>query len=90
MPGLLLEALGDGWAAFSPLAGSSHVLNDSGAAILEVLADTGPSPAAAVSAAIAVDVGLPPDAIQAALAPLWDELILAGLVREVPAEPGVG
>lgn len=87
MPGVLVQALGEGWAAYSPLAGSSHVLNDSGAAVLDVLAERGPSPAGAVAAVIAGDVGLPTDEIEAALEPLWGELILAGLVREVPADP---
>jgi PqqD family protein of HPr-rel-A system len=85
VPGVLLRALGAEWAVYSPLAGSSHVLNDTGAAVLEVLAEQGPSPAEQVAAVIARDVELPVQQILDSLQPLWGELVTAGLVRAYPS-----
>jgi len=84
VPGVAIEALADAWAAYSPLAGGSHVLNDSGAAVLDILAEHGPSSTVQVAQWVSLEVGLPIDEIQQALAPLWSELLAAGLVREVP------
>lgn len=85
---MLLEPLGDAWAAFSPLSGTTHVLNDSGAAVLEVLAELGPVPPAQVAAVIAAQVELPVPQIASALDATWRDLIDAGLVRLAPDHPG--
>lgn len=85
VPGVRVEPLGEGWVAYSPLAGSTHVLNDSGAAVLELLDEQGVSSSDQVAAHIAVEVGLPPAEIGASIQPLWVELIAAGLVREIRA-----
>ena len=81
VPEVLLEAVGDGWAAYSPVAGSTHLLNDSGAAVLDILADNGDMDAYQVASVMAQDLGLPPEDIHQTLQPLWAELERAGLVR---------
>jgi len=84
VPCVAIEALADSWAAYSPLAGGSHVLNDSGAAVLDILSEHGPSSTVQVAQWVSLEVGLPIDEIQQALAPLWRELLAAGLIREAP------
>lgn len=84
VPGLLVEELGTAWAVFSPVSGASHVLNDSSAAILEVLTSV-PTPlsAQALAEALSQDTGQPPAQIGQALESHWDELLAGGLIREV-------
>lgn len=81
--GLLLEAVGDDWVAFSPLSGDTMVLNDQSAAVLEVLLD-GAGDSDAVCTALATDTGLSvnelADRIQEHLAQLVD----CGLVVTLP------
>lgn len=83
--GYLIEGLGDCWAAFSPISGASHLLNDSSAAILDVLRERGQASAAEVASVIASDVEQPSAEIEQILAPHWDELLRAGLIRTCPA-----
>jgi hypothetical protein len=76
--------LGDVWAAFSPICGASHLLNDSSAAILDVLQERGQACAGEVASVIAGDVERPQAEIEQILAPHWDELLRAGLIRAYP------
>jgi PqqD family protein of HPr-rel-A system len=39
VPDIRLEPLGAQWVAFSPASGETHLLNDSAAALLEILAE---------------------------------------------------
>jgi PqqD family protein of HPr-rel-A system len=78
--GLELAPLGDVWAAFSPISGETALLNDESAAILECLRD-GPADLDAVSAALALDCGLPAEQLAAMLETHWPSLIGSGLLR---------
>jgi hypothetical protein len=85
VPGVRLEALGDAWVAFSPLSGETSWINDTAAAILEVMADHAGEavPASAVAAALAADTGENHTTVTAALAPGWQALRLAALILPV-------
>lgn len=80
---MLIEDLGDSWAAFSPASGGSHLLNDSSAAIIEVLSSARTMSEAAICAALALETDQTPADIEPAVRAHWDELIRAGLIREV-------
>lgn len=81
-PGVLLEPLDEGWAAFSSLSGESHLLNDESAAIVEGLDLVQPLSASAVCKSLAQDCGLPPAEVEQAIGTAWEQLIEAGLIRE--------
>lgn len=85
-PGLLLSGVGDHWAAYSPLSGESVVLNNEGAAILEVVAKA-PNDIVGVSAILSHDVDLAVEHLTALIHPLWQQLIEAGLLEEVSDRP---
>lgn len=80
-PGVLLQELGSAWAAYSAIAGSSHLLNNSGAAVLDVLAESGPSSGDEVAVVLSEEVGVPLEEVMASLAEVWAQLEQAGLVR---------
>jgi PqqD family protein of HPr-rel-A system len=79
---ILLEPAGTVWVAFSPASGETALLNDEGAAILEVLSD-GPADALMVAGALADDIGLPAQQLALLVESHWPKLIDAGLVRVV-------
>lgn len=81
-PGLLVDELGDGWVAYSPLSGISHLLNDSSAAILEILGDSLPMTASEVCRVLADDVERPCEEIERAVHGHWSDLVGGGLIRE--------
>jgi PqqD family protein of HPr-rel-A system len=78
--GVQVEPLGETWAAFSRVSGDTLQLNTEAAAILELLA-SGPMDAAAVCDALAGDTQADPAEVREAVRHVWDQLILAGLVR---------
>jgi PqqD family protein of HPr-rel-A system len=80
VPGLCVESVGSGWAAFSPVSGETLLLNDEAAAVLEVLSD-GPATRGTVCAALASDSGTPAAEIEERLAESWEQFVRAGLVR---------
>ena len=82
MPGVRVEAIGDVWAAFSPVSGETILLNDTSAAILEVLAE-GAQDLAFVAEVLARQVALPRAEVSALLREHWPKLLQAGLVRPV-------
>ena len=83
VPGVLIEPLGDHWAVFSPASGESHLVNDTSAALLEILRSNPVMRSAQACAALAADVGL----LVADVEPLVNEalrtFVTAGLVRVV-------
>ncbi len=81
-PGVRLAPLGEGWVAFSALSGETHVLNDEGVAILELLDAPSPQSSADIAARLADEVGMPASELEGTLAGAWEPLIDAGLVRE--------
>jgi PqqD family protein of HPr-rel-A system len=84
VPGLRVEAIGDVWAAFSPTSGETLLLNDSSAAILEILA-SGPMEPDAVARVLAADAAVDDTDARQLLRDHWPKLVDAGLVREVAA-----
>jgi PqqD family protein of HPr-rel-A system len=78
--GILLEPLGEIWAAYSPASGETTLLNNESAALLEVLS-AGPVDEAAVCAALAEDCDLPAAELAVMVGCHWSRLIEAGLVR---------
>lgn len=81
VPGVLLEDLGPAWAAFSPLSGETHLLNDEAALLLECLALVGPAEAHLVAREMATDTDQPCAEVERSLHGVWDQLIEAGMVR---------
>jgi PqqD family protein of HPr-rel-A system len=86
-PGVRVEPVGDGWAAFSALSGETLLLNDEAAAILEVLSAHEALDAQAVCAALARDSGLAPQEIDARIRDTWALLASTGLVVDLPLPP---
>jgi PqqD family protein of HPr-rel-A system len=88
VPGVRVEQIGGGWAAFSPLSGDTLLLNDSSAAVLEYL-EAGPADDTSVAAALAGDADVPGETMSQALRSGWEDLVSAGLVRRsaVPVFP---
>lgn len=78
--GVGLASLGDRWAAHSALSGTSHLLTDESAAIVLAVPSDAPLSTAAVCATLASEWNEPAAAIEALLAPMWDQLVTAGLV----------
>ena len=80
-PGNIVKPLGEVWAAFSTLSGETLLLNDEGAAILEVLGSQTMGEAD-ICAALAADSGSTATDVAAVLGETWVRLIEAGLIRE--------
>ena len=79
--GILVEAVGHLWAAFSAATGETVMLNDESAAILEILA-AGAADSSTICAELAQDSGLPAHEIETLLETCWPTLIDTGLVRQ--------
>jgi PqqD family protein of HPr-rel-A system len=79
-PGVRVEPVGDGWAAFSPLSGETLLLNDEAAAILEVLDSNGATAVGEVCRLLAADTGVAIDVVTQRLEEAWTQLASVGLV----------
>jgi len=79
-PGVRVEAVGEGWYAYSPASGETLRLNVEMAAVLELL-DVGDE--AAIAGVLAADTGLPVASIAASLTGIWDQLRDAGLIQRI-------
>ena len=79
-PGVLIEPVGDMWAAFCPASGETVVLNDECAAILEIL-EPGPSDTSTIVNTLAADSALPAESIATLLETAWKHLSETGLIR---------
>ena len=83
VPGVLIEPLGAQWAVFSPASGETHLLNDTSAAVLEILKSNPAIRSEQACALLAADV----DLLVADVEPLVNEalrtFVTAGLVRGV-------
>lgn len=80
LSGVIVEALGAGWVAFSPSSGETALLNNECAAILEVL-EGGPADVLTICQALAADCGLPVDELLSIVDSHQQVLIQAGLVQ---------
>lgn len=81
--GVLVEQIGESWAAFSPLSRQTSLLSDLAAAVLEVL-DAGPLTFDQVAQQLAADSGRPRSELDPVLLPCWDTLVGVGLIRKQP------
>jgi PqqD family protein of HPr-rel-A system len=81
VPGVALEPIGSSWAAFSPLSGETHLLNDTSAAILECLAERGAMPVDALCAELATLSGMTDADVADICAASWPTLVRAGVIR---------
>lgn len=79
-PGVLIEPVGDVWAAFSARSGETLLLNDEAAAILEVLTSRGRSHPDEVCRLLAADAGQPTADVSERLVDAWTQLTGAGLL----------
>jgi PqqD family protein of HPr-rel-A system len=79
--GILVEPVGDVWAAFSPCTGETVLLNHETASILEVLGEDAAG-TAEICAVLAADCGLDADSLAEVVETCWPRLLEAGLVRE--------
>jgi PqqD family protein of HPr-rel-A system len=86
-PGVLLEPLGSVWVAFSPASGETHVLNESGAALIQALDASGPRSAQDVIEHLARDAGMAQAEVEGLLALTWSQYLEAGLIRREDASP---
>jgi hypothetical protein len=86
VPGVRLEAIGDDWVVFSPLSGNTAWLNDTAAAVLEVLAEAQGQPLTpeAVAAQLALDSGESIEHLTLALADVWPRLQELALILPDP------
>lgn len=87
--GIVVEPVGDIWAAFSPASGETILLNNESAAILEVLAD-GPATTQLVAEQLARDIGEQAGALHDLVDGCWTTLIENGLVQKLPDRPIIG
>lgn len=81
--GLMLEAVGDDWIAFSPLSGDTMFLNVQSAAILEVLLE-GIGDSDAVCTALATDTGLRAEELAGRVREHFGQLVDCGLIVALP------
>jgi hypothetical protein len=77
--GVVCEQVGDGWMAYSPMSGHTQWLNDTSAAVLD-LVTSGCTTAQAVYEAIAQDTDMPTEVVSQIVSPHWNELAAAGLL----------
>lgn len=76
-----VELLGDVWAAFSPASGETVLLNDEGAALLEILDAQGVADALTLADGLATECGVPVDEVAARMNAALSRLEETGLVR---------
>ena len=82
--GVLLEPLGTECAAFSPLSGASHLLNDTSAALIDLVMDRGAGAEVAeadVIEALCAEAGADAAGHSALIERHWGTLVAAGLLR---------
>jgi PqqD family protein of HPr-rel-A system len=81
VPGVALEPIGNTWAAFSPLSGETHLLNDSSAAMLECLSEERPKHVDVLCAELAALSGMTTADVADICATSWSSLVQAGVIR---------
>ncbi len=79
--GVRVEPLGQGWVAYSGLSGETLLLNDEGAAVLEVLAGAAGASAAEIATSLAADVGAAAPELEPRIDASLPGLVRAGLVQ---------
>lgn len=82
VPGVRVDAVGEGWVAFSPASCGTYVLNNECAAVLEVL-ESGPQDAAAIADVLSADVQVEAQHLAPIIGTCWPYLRRSGLVHPV-------
>ena len=90
VPGVLFEPLGDQWCVFSPASGETHLLNDTSAAVLEILKSNPAIRFEQACIVLAADVGLPVAEVEPLVTEALRTFVTAGLVRMVRVVPPQG
>jgi hypothetical protein len=85
--GVCVEAIGEGWVAYSPASGETALINDASAALLEVL-ELDAATSEQVTAQLAADSGGEAPGLLETVSNCWATLIHAGLVREAEQAGG--
>ncbi len=85
-PGTVVEPVGDTWVAFSGSRGTTHLLNDESAAILECLPAGAALRAEEIAGMLAEDAGVDRSVMDPIVAVGLDLLIDAGLVFSSQAD----
>lgn len=88
-PGVLIEALGEGWAVYSSLSGETHLVNGESVEVLNCLDETEPRSPAQVCELLAAEYEADASELQATLAASWQPLVEAGLVRRPSRLPAL-
>jgi hypothetical protein len=83
--GVLVEPLGDVWAAYSPASGETAMLNTECAAMLEVLREA-PRDSVSVGTRLSEDCGVPAAELLPVLDAHWQQLIAGGFVRRCESD----
>jgi len=83
VPDVLVEPLGDHWVAFSPSSGESHLINDTSAAIVEMLSCESALTLKQACTALAAEVGTLPADTEGLVHEALQTFVRAGLVRAV-------
>lgn len=79
-PGVRLEPLGGGWAAYSGLSGETHLLNDESVAVIEALSEHSATHKDEVVRSVAQVWSTDPESITEHLQQAWSALVAAGLI----------
>lgn len=87
-PGVLIEPLGEGWAAYSSLSGETHLVNAESVEVLEHLDTQEVRSPEQVCKRLAAEYEVDPDELRATLSASWEPLVIAGLVRRARSHSG--
>jgi PqqD family protein of HPr-rel-A system len=79
--GVLLHPVGEIWVAYSPASAETHLINESGAALIQALDERSPRSRHEVVQSMASDAGLSEAEVEQLLANAWEEYLAAGLLR---------
>jgi hypothetical protein len=79
--GVLLQPLGEAWAAYSSASGETHLINESGAALIQALDEREPRHRKLVQRNLAAAADLTDYEVDSLLKLAWEEYLQAGLLR---------
>jgi len=88
--GVALEPIGSAWAAYSPLSGETHLLNNSSAAMLECLSEERPMHVDVLCTELAALSGMTTAEVADICATSWSSLVQAGVIRVQGTPAGDG
>jgi PqqD family protein of HPr-rel-A system len=86
-PGVLIEPLGEGWAAYSSLSGETHLVNAESVEVLNQLDTSDVRSPEQVCERLATEYEVDAAELLATLSASWEPLVTAGLVRRASSVP---